>query len=198
MTTSALTPGFADPPLQAQGVFRLVLDAMARPGRIATLADNAPSAPAPLDDATFALALTLLDFETPVWLDESLGTPGVIESLRFHCGCPIIKQPAAAAFALIGNPICLPPFIDFAQGTPEYPDRAATLIIQTDGLAAGEGWTLTGPGIQDMAQLRVLGLPEDFPRRWRASRDGFPNGVDLIFTHERRLACLPRTTSLEV
>lgn len=197
MTTSALTPGFADPPLQAQGVFRLVLDAMAHPGRIKTLADDAPAAPAPLDNAAFATALTLLDFETPVWLDARLEVPEVVENLRFHCGCPIVEQVGTARFALIGDSAGMPALSTFDHGTPEYPDRAATLIIQTNGLADDEGWTLTGPGIQHQARLRVLGLPEDFAQRWRTSRAGFPNGVDLIFTHGRQLACLPRTTSLE-
>jgi len=197
MTTTALTPGFADPPLQAQSVFRLVLDAMARPGRVKTLNDQAPSVPAPLDDATFALALTLLDFETPVWLDEMLRVPGVTESLRFHCGCPIIDQPEAAAFALIGDAVRMPAFSDFAQGTAEYPDRSTTLVIQTDDLTDDQGWTLTGPGIEHSATLGVVGLSPKFREHWFKNRAGSPKGVDLIFTHERRLACLPRTTSLE-
>lgn len=195
--TATLKPGFADPPLQAQATFRLLLDAMAHPGRIKTLADDAPAAPAPLDAAAFALALTLLDFESPLWLDERLSAPDVIENLRFHCGCPIVEQPVAAAFTLIGDAASLPSFSAFSKGTPEYPDRAATLIIQTGGLSDDEGWTLNGPGIENQARLRVLSLPEDFAQRWRANRLGFPNGVDLIFTHSRQLACLPRTTALE-
>lgn len=198
MTTSALTQGFTDVPLQAQSVFRQVLDAMAHPGRIAMLDGDLPSAPAPLDDAAFALALTLLDFETPVWLDAKLASPDTIENLRFHCGCPLVEHPGAAAFALIGDAASLPSFSVFSKGTPEYPDRAATLIIQTGGLADDEGWTLKGPGIQHHARLRVLGLPGEFTEQVKANRFGYPNGVDLILTHERRLACLPRTTSLEV
>lgn len=194
---SALTPGFADPTLQAQTVFRQVLDAMAHPGRIASLSNDLPAAPAPLDDATFALALTLLDFETPTWLDEKLGTPDVLASLRFHCGCPIVERKEDASFALIGDATNLPPLSQFTQGTPEYPDRAATLMIQTDGLADDQGWTLTGPGIESEARLRILGLTQSFTDQVKANRHGFPNGVDLILTHERRLACLPRTTSLE-
>ncbi|MGH1481253.1 MAG: phosphonate C-P lyase system protein PhnH [Geminicoccales bacterium] len=198
MMTSALAPGFADPTMQAQTVFRRVLDAMAHPGRVTSLPHDLPAAPAPLDDATFALALTLLDFETPTWLDAKLATPDIVESLGFHCGCPIVEQPEAAAFNLIGDAASLLPFSAFSQGTPEYPDRAATLIIQTDGLAEDEGWTLTGPGIQHEARLRVLGLSKLFTEQVKANRLGFPNGVDMIFTHERRLAGLPRTTSLEV
>lgn len=198
MTAAAtLTPGFTDPPLQAQAVFRLVLDAMAHPGRIKTLADDAPEAPAPLDDAAFALALTVFDFETPVWLDDKLAMPEVVESLRFHCGCPIVQRPEAAAFALIGAGERLGGLSAFNHGTPDYPDRAATLIVQTAGLAEGEGWTLTGPGIESEARLRVLGLADDFAERWSVNHAGFPSGVDLIVTCGRQLACLPRTTALE-
>jgi len=192
-----LTPGFIDPPLQAQSLFRLILDAMAHPGRIRMLEDDTPAAPAPLDDAAFALALTLLDFETPVWLDPTLATPDVIEGLRFHCGCPIAEQPDAATFALIGKAPGMPSFSAFDHGTPDYPDRAATVVIQVDGLAEGEGWTLTGPGIKNQARLRVLGLPDDMVARLQANRAGFPNGLDLVLIHDRQLACLPRTTLVE-
>ncbi len=197
MTQATLTPGFTDPPLQAQSAFRLVLNAMSRPGRIETLKEDAPAAPAPLDGATFALALTLLDFETPVWLDAKLARPDIAESLRFHCGCPIVEQPGEASFALIGDAASMPALTVFDHGTPEYPDRATTLIVQVDGLADDEGWSLTGPGIEREARLRVLGMPSTITGQWTANRRAFPNGVDLIVTHGRRLACLPRTTSLE-
>ncbi len=195
--TATLTPGFTYPSLQAQSVFRLVLDAMARPGRIKTLGADAPTAPASLDDAAFALALTLLDFETPVWLDQKLEKPDIAESLRFHCGCPIVERTGAAAFALIGDASALPPFSAFDHGTPDYPDRAATLVIQAEGLAEGEGWTLTGPGIDGETRLLVLGLPGDFAERWADNAEAYPNGIDMIFTFGRQLVCLPRTTALE-
>ena len=198
MTSAAmLTPGFKDPSLDAQATFRLILDAMARPGRIKTLDDDAPTAPPGLDDAAFAIALTLFDFETPVWLDQKLAVSDVVESLRFHCGSPIVEQPGDAAFALIGDAPHMPTFASFTRGTPEYPDRAATLIIQVDGLATDEGWTLTGPGIDGEATLQVLGLSEDMVGRLQANSDGFPNGLDFILTHGRQFACLPRTTTLE-
>lgn len=194
---SSLTAGFSNPPLQAQSVFRLVLDAMARPGRIHELDDKLPKAPKPLNDASFAIALTLLDFETPVWLDERFSTPDIIDSLRFHCGCSITAEHHAAAFALIGDPLAMPLLSDFSLGTPDYPDRAATLVIRTEGLGESDGLTLRGPGIKDQAHLSVSGLPENFEQQWRTNRQNFPNGVDLILTHGRTLACLPRTTSLD-
>lgn len=195
---TTLAPGFADPSLEAQVAFRLVLDAMAHPGRIKTFGNDVPASPGRLDDAAFALALTLLDFETPTWLDRKLMEPEVVESLRFHCGCPIVGAQGDAAFAWIGDASVMPPFSGFDHGTPDYPDRAATLVVQVNGLAEGEGWTLTGPGINGTARLRVLGLPSDFVERWAVNRDAFPNGIDMIFTFGRQLVCMPRTTQLEV
>ena len=67
---SALRPGFLAPVADSQQVFRRVLRAMSEPGSLQDIAvDLAP--PAPLDRATAALCLTLLDFETPVWLDAA-------------------------------------------------------------------------------------------------------------------------------
>lgn len=194
---TALASGFNDPSLQAQAAFRLVLDAMAHPGRIKTFGDNVPPAPGALDDAAFALALTLLDFETPAWLDQKLAESGIVESLRFHCGCPIVEHQRDAAFALIGDALVMPPFSAFDHGTSDYPDRAATLIVQVHGMVEGEGWTLTGPGIDEQAKLRVLGPPGDFIERWEVNRGAFPNSIDLIFTSGRQLVGLPRTTRLE-
>lgn len=58
-------------------------------------------------------------------------------------------------FAL-GSWAALAPQTDFAIGTPEYPDRSATLIVEVDALTT-ESARLTGPGIESEAHLS---LPE--------------------------------------
>ena len=83
--SAMLEAGFADPVRDAQRCFRAVLDAMARPGRIAHVSGVTP--PSPLDVATAAVALTLVDHETKLWLDPAAGAAR--EWLRFHCGAPL-------------------------------------------------------------------------------------------------------------
>lgn len=193
---SGLLPGFADPVAHAQRTFRAVLEATSRPGTIVA-APVLPVAPAPLNPAAAALALTLVDYETPLWLDQAARQPAVVEFLRFHCGCPLVDDPAAAAFALVADPLTMPPLSAFHQGSEEYPDRSTTLIVQVDHLDGGDNWLLRGPGIRDQAILSAGRLPSAFKAWVRDNHALFPRGVDLLFAAPAQLAGLPRSTLLE-
>jgi len=188
--------GFVDPVLGSQRVFRRVLEAMAHPGRIVTL-DALIDTPPSLAPASAAVCLTLLDFETPIWLDDAARSSEAVEWLRFHCGVPLIDQPRAARLALMLAPATMPELEAFDAGTDAMPDRSATLILQVDELGAGAGPRLAGPGIADTTQLDVRGGPPHF---WDLVRDNatrFPRGVDLLLASGRRLAALPRTVRVK-
>ena len=87
-----VSAGFRDRVADAQTVFRCILDATAHPGRIVEIpADLLAPNDAGLSHAAAAFALTLLDFETPVWLDSDISTAG--DFLRFHCGAPLVAAP---------------------------------------------------------------------------------------------------------
>src|SRR5215472_6438704 len=99
-----LAPAFADPARATQSVFRCVMEAMARPGLPRPLVLQL-DAPAPLGPAAAALALTLLDYETPFWLDPPLATaPELREWFKFHTGAPLTADGARAAFAFVADP----------------------------------------------------------------------------------------------
>lgn len=183
----ALTGAFADPPIDAAHAFRALLDALSRPGHIATLAGATP--PAPLSTASGVAALVLLDGTTPLYLAPGHDTQALREWLVFHTGAPLVHA-GAAAFA-IGTWAALQPVSRFAIGTPDYPDRAATLIVETDRLTP-TGATLRGPGIDGTAQLS---LPEI--AAFQANHALFPLGFDVFLTSADRLAGLPRSTQVE-
>jgi alpha-D-ribose 1-methylphosphonate 5-triphosphate synthase subunit PhnH len=189
-------PGFVDPVLDSQRTFRFILDAMARPGKVNQLG-SLPSPPAPLLPAAAAVCLTLLDLDTPLWLDAKAAAPQVTDYLRFETGCPLAGEPGKAAFALVADPAQMPPLSSFAQGSAEYPDRSATLIIQVASLGNQAGRTLRGPGIKDSVQLEAGGLPDSVWEQLRDNHEIFPLGVDLILTTQNEVACLPRTVQVE-
>lgn len=188
--------GLADPVRDSQRIFRGVLEAMSHPGRVVSVADPRDEA-GPLHAAARAVCLALVDLETPLWLDAAARTPGVVEHLRFHCGCPIVDQPLHARFAVVADPERMPELDAFDAGTDEYPDRSATVIVQVSGLAGGTGRRLTGPGIPEEAWLAAEGLPPGFWDGVRANHARFPRGVDLLLTSGPRLAALPRSTRVE-
>jgi alpha-D-ribose 1-methylphosphonate 5-triphosphate synthase subunit PhnH len=190
-----LRPGFSDPVMESQGTFRTVLNAMINPGRVLS-AGGSLKAPEPLHPAAAAVCLTLLDFETPLWVD----LPGGSESMRwlqFHCGCPLIPHPSAAKFALITNWTDAPSLGEFYIGKDESPGSSATLILQVSGLTSGSGRRLAGPGIETESFLAVEGLPDHFWTFWKANHRLYPLGVDIIFTAGSVLAALPRTIEVE-
>ncbi|CCD97391.1 putative PhnH protein, phosphonate metabolism [Bradyrhizobium sp. ORS 375] len=194
--TIELQPGFADKVLSAQSTFRTVMEAMARPGQAMPVLDVVDG-PSSMMAGVAALALTLLDQDTPVWLDHAFASaPDVGAWLKFHTGAPIVARPDAATFALIAKPASLPDLASFALGTPEYPDRSTTLIMQVSSLTAGQTFHLRGPGIDGTTALTATIEPCDLFARLSINEALFPRGVDMILVDGRSLVAIPRTTRL--
>jgi alpha-D-ribose 1-methylphosphonate 5-triphosphate synthase subunit PhnH len=194
----ALSPGFAEPVLAAQSCFRAIMEASARPGQVYRLSGErgeAVAPPAPLSRGAGALALTLFDQDTPVWLDAPLCAENVTYWLRFHTRAPIVGDPQHAAFAILADPERAPPFDAFALGTLDYPDRSATLILQVDSLGEGRRLVLTGPGIKGRTTLHATPLPADLLQRLATNSGLFPRGIDLLLVTESSVAALPRSVT---
>jgi alpha-D-ribose 1-methylphosphonate 5-triphosphate synthase subunit PhnH len=188
--TEGLSAGFADPVGDAQSCFRTVLDAMAHPGRIGRVAGVAP--PASLDAATAAVLLSLVDHETPLWLDPGAATAA--DWIAFHTGAPRAATAAEAAFVVA---LALPVLADLNAGGHETPEASTTVILQLASLRTGRRFRLSGPGLREPALFTADGLPADFVAQWRANRRLFPRGVDLILCAGGDLAALPRTVTIE-
>jgi alpha-D-ribose 1-methylphosphonate 5-triphosphate synthase subunit PhnH len=187
--------GFADPARDGARAFRAILEAMARPGRV--LAPPAPAESAPgLSRAATAAILTLVDGDARLWVAPRLATPALGGWLRFWCGAAAEPDPALAAFA-VGRWPELAAAGPSAQGTPAYPDRSATLIVEVDALEEGAGATLRGPGIETAHRLAVSGVDASFWADRAAARAAFPLGTDVILTAGGRLAALPRSLRAE-
>jgi alpha-D-ribose 1-methylphosphonate 5-triphosphate synthase subunit PhnH len=188
--TRPMGAGFVDPVQHSQAIFRCVLEAMARPG-VRREIPVMPYAPPPLNAASTAVALTLLDDSTSVWLDPAADTREVREFLSFHCGCPIVQSAGKAAFAIVAG---LMPGLDrFDFGSDEFPENAATVILQIAALETGSDICFAGPGIEDFAFMGDPGLTDGFWREWSDMGALYPCGVDMILTAEHCIACMPRS-----
>lgn len=197
MTSPLLLGGLADPVDGAQTMFRALLNAMAGPGTV-VLVDGPPEYPEGLSGAAAAVLLTLADYGTPVWYDPRLGGGDIAAYVAFHTGAPATADPAAAAFALIGRDAAEVAVDRFNAGTPEYPDRSTTLIVEVDGFDVSPPVRLTGPGIEHAQSFSAGPLPDMFWSALVANAARLPLGVDVVLTSPDAIAAIPRSTRIEV
>lgn len=190
MSMDIALPGFADPVFGAQAAFRAVLAAMAVPGSLHQMGEGLV-APAPLDPATGAVLLTLVDGEAPLALDAAAAPAR--DWLAFHCGARFVEDAQARFVLALDCPDLMAP----PAGTDEEPEASATVILQVAALGTGARFRLSGPGLREAAVLAVDGLPADFASRWAANRARFPLGVDIVLCAGTTLAALPRSVTVE-
>jgi len=188
-----LAPAFDDPALASQAVFRTVMEALARPGLPRPLPSKL-TVPPPLSPTAAVVALTLLDYETPFWLDQGLAAAcEVAPWVKFHTGAPLTTNSAQATFGFISDPAAIPPFDAFSPGSLEYPDRSTTLVVQVASFDHGDALKLSGSGIAGTRTFSADPLPPDFQARLIANREMFPRGIDLILVTQDAVAALPRS-----
>jgi alpha-D-ribose 1-methylphosphonate 5-triphosphate synthase subunit PhnH len=195
-TVKELSAGFADKVRSAQSTFRSVMDAMARPGSVQRIVPGA-GAPMPMMRGTAAIALTLFDHDTPIWLDPKLSeTIDVAKWLKFHTSAPVVQDCSISSFALIGDPAALPGLDRFSFGSNEYPDRSTTLILQVESLTEGVALELRGPGIDGAAIMQATIQPLDLFERLAINAKLFPRGIDVVLVADDAVVAIPRTTRL--
>jgi alpha-D-ribose 1-methylphosphonate 5-triphosphate synthase subunit PhnH len=183
-------PGFADPVAGAQACFRAALGAMSRPGS-RHRAGIGLIPPAPLDPATAAMLLTLVDSDTPLSLGPELAA--ATDWIAFHCGAAPADDITAARFVVATT---LPDIAALAAGSDDAPEESATIILQVAGFEHGQRLRLAGPGLREPVSLTLAGLPEDFVAAWAANHALYPRGVDLILCAGHDIVALPRSVAI--
>ena len=189
-----LETGFDDPVYESQIVFRKILKVMSEPGTIKKI-KNKLSAPAPMMKATAAVCLTLMDFQTKVWMDLPRGNE-VSKYLKFHTGLKLVDHSSEADFLVFFSaPDEFPPL---NLGTDENPETATTVIIQTQSLDDTGKLKLTGPGIKKSRFLNAESIPTSLWDHRGKANSLFPKGIDIILTSNKQLSALPRTTKIKM
>jgi alpha-D-ribose 1-methylphosphonate 5-triphosphate synthase subunit PhnH len=180
--------------------FRLLLQAMAHPGRVYRLETRALLH----DFPAMALAECLLDHE----VSFTLAGPAIADRLHTAIRDTTGARPAAMAeadFVFIFGADSQGAVDRAKRGTPEFPDRGATLIYSLEHAAEAAAdhlrVRLSGPGIAECdglaPQMRGLAL-EELCLLSRINGD-YPLGVDAFFIGPQgQVMSLPRSTRIEV
>lgn len=193
--SAVLAPGFKDPVDAAQGNFRAILEVMSRPGTTRKLSEL-PGTSLSLSKASTAVALTLLDADTSYWLSPREQDEQLRGYLAFHTGAPSAKKQNEAQFVFLSDAQAIFDFTSLKAGTPEYPDRSATVIIEAGQFGQGPAVELSGPGIQSTTSFSAENLNKNFWEQAQQNAKRFPLGVDFIFTSNDSVAALPRSTQV--
>lgn len=199
MSTAAAipAPGFDDPTLDAQRVFRAVLDALAHPGRRYPMRVP-PVSPTAFGPGLAAVALTLLDEECSVWIAGAAGDDRELAAwLSFHTGVTRADRPGDADFVVVTR-ASRPALVDLAQGTDVDPHRSTTVVLDVRDLDADVRLTASGPGIDGAVHVDAPWADPAFVDEWRANTARFPRGVDLLLVEDDHVSAFPRTTRLTV
>ena len=193
---SAVSGGLRDPVFDAQAIFRALMNAFAEPGTVADLGSRV-AGPEPLEPAAAAILAALADGDTPVWMAAPEGADAAAARwLRFQTGAPVTADPAIARFVVLPEGDDPGGWDRFARGTPDYPDRSATLLLPVRSLSGGPTLVLSGPGIETERRIAPTGLPEGFQPTMERNRAGFPLGFDLVLVCGTAALALPRTTRI--
>lgn len=193
MVVAPLTPGFSDPILGSQTIFRDMLDAMSHPGTIRYVDDLICGTPESLPRAAAACLLMLVDYDTPVWLSSEFAD--IRNWLAFHTGAPTAPSHREARFAVMTGQSSIPALSDFPLGDDRYPDLSATVIVICSSLEGGRPVRLTGPGIETDRLIAPQGLHDEFWKIHRENNAQFPLGCDVLLVAGEKFFALPRSVS---
>lgn len=179
-----------DEELLQHRVFRTLLQAMSHPGTVCSLREDERAEP------LLAVLESLLDQEVSFHLAEA--DPDLADSVRRCCGARPALSVAETDFLLAAGGSSRGQLESLRRGTPDYPDRGATVIYQVASFAPGGcSPVLAGPGIKEIASPSIHGLdPAELPSLRRINSD-YPLGIEAILvSRSGEVLCLPRSTRI--
>lgn len=183
----------------AQAHFRVLLDAMARPGSIRVLNDVDIVPPQGLHRVSALVGFALLNGDVTFHV-VSDGSE-VADYLMVNTASSVVSADEADFIFVKGN-VRTPAILAAKVGSLRYPEDGATVIVEVDKISdvACDGAVavmLSGPGVLDTKTIYVVGLDVAILADFVSQNAEFPTGIDMIFTDaDDALSCVPRTAKL--
>lgn len=191
----------------SQQIFKILMDAMSRPGKIYKLySHNFSKVPECLNPFVISILKTLGD-------NNVTFSAGDDDSEVLHKYIEVNTGMAHADFrsadyALFDGKEFDKNLLMLNNGTLEFPESSATAIISVESILQGKCKVsaadntelhMSGPGIQEKHILTITGLDREYINTLKEANAVFPLGVDTIFIDDGgNMTCMPRTTKVEV
>jgi alpha-D-ribose 1-methylphosphonate 5-triphosphate synthase subunit PhnH len=199
-------PGF-DEVFDSQRCFRLLLEAMSRPGTVCRLPSlEYAHTPSGLNPYVLTVLKTLCDNRVRISaLVDAQPDGEATEYLRVNTMTPAAGVEEADYVVFEGSHYSAQ-FEAVSAGSFEFPETSATALLQVqrigtpeNGLGGRETISLLarGPGIADSNELCFAGLAPEYIETRNSKCEEYPVGLDVfLLDNEGSLAAYPRSTRL--
>ncbi|NLK94239.1 MAG: phosphonate C-P lyase system protein PhnH [Clostridiales bacterium] len=184
-----------------QGVYRKVLNAMARPGCIENVKNEEEKVDLNIRSYknTVLVMLMLLDAEVSfnVVSDNSIDVISTISQITYAKIKPI--EEADYVFVLSDSIDKLKEAYEkVKEGTLIDPNLSATIIAEVLKISDEKELELSGPGIKEKNYIKISGNYGWVKARENKNKE-YPLGVDSIFLDsDGQVICIPRTTKINI
>lgn len=185
-----------DEVFDAQQHFRLIMDSMARPGKLNVLNGVAIDPPTSLNRASALIGLALLNADVTYY---AAGNPDAVASYFVTNVASQLAGAEKADFLFLPGQSASDALEQAKIGTLSYPETNAFVVIdvaaisdepQLDSIAL----TLRGPGVNGERRVFVQGLNPDLLLTIRERNAEYPLGLDTILTDANdQILCIPRS-----
>jgi alpha-D-ribose 1-methylphosphonate 5-triphosphate synthase subunit PhnH len=171
-----------------QEIFRKLMVAMSRPGRIFSLE---PVCKEPLMD----ILSVLLDHEVSFCVKgANSGTLAGLINAETGAKAADISQ---ADYVITPAEGIGDELFSAKRGSLEYPDKGATIIYYGAKSDENGKFIFAGPGVPDGGICLDPGIPDDEIKKLAEINHGFPLGVDAVIVCEKAaLLCMPRSLKI--
>ncbi len=178
-------------PHRLQRVFRVLMQAMANPGKAFPVATSGDS---PL---LYEICDTLFDHEVSLAATGDGIDGQMIEDICFFSGCRCVSIENADYVIVFGG-CSQGALLNVSVGTLERPHGGATIFYPVAGFNGKQGVNLTlrGPGINGRVKVTIDGVRSEELALASRINSRFPLGVDLIFCDAASVMTIPRSATL--
>jgi len=191
-----------DEVFDAQKHYRILLDSMARPGKIGLLSLPELNPPAGIHGAGALTGFALLNADAgfTVFGDEK---GNITDYLALNTAARPVGH-ALADFLFLPGGKEWPEIKELKTGTLSYPEDSATLVIAAAEISAfpltnAVVIILKGPGVEGEKKIYISGLHVSILETLQIQNLEFPLGLDAIVTDKKdQIVCIPRTSKLTI
>ncbi|MEJ5284148.1 MAG: phosphonate C-P lyase system protein PhnH [Brevinematales bacterium] len=181
-----------DEVIVTQKTFRILMNAMANPGKFySTIMEENLS-------TLEKICLTLLDHEVRFSIVGEKVKEENINRIIYLTGSRYTTIEEADYVILNGN--AHNEILNNVKiGTLEEPENGATLIynLEKNNLPQVK-LKISGPGIKDFMEVNLTGITREEIEKIKKINLSYPLGVDVIFCYEDGIMCLPRSTMIDM